>query len=561
MDEIQNKTVDGAVFERLVLSGAANLKAHARTVDELNVFPIPDGDTGENMCMTICGGLDGMKKVESNSVEEKAKALSDGMLLNARGNSGVILSQLFRGMAEGFAGVERATLYDVAQALDRGVECAYGAVVNPVEGTILTVAREASEYARSRISEGSTLESFAFDYFTEAKASLKRTPELLAVLKEAGVTDSGGAGLMYIAEGTLSAARGADIVDESSEQAKKIDLDFDKFTENSVMEFGYCTEILLRLQRAKTNLDMFTPQIFIDYLTAIGGDSIVAFVTGTVLKVHVHTMTPWKVLEFAQRYGEFLTVKIENMTLQHNETTVVKDGERLIDDDDLRVEKPRKKFGLVTVATGSGLISAFKECGADVVIDGGQGKNPSTDDFIKAFDQTNAEYIFVLPNNGNIILAAKQAADMYKKSEITVIESKNIGQAYAALTLLDYSDDDAEKIAQKLREDMNDVKTGMITCSVRDANLNGVEISNGDYIGFTDKTMLVSEKKKVNAFIELAEIMNTGRYEFCIVVFGKDATVAERDAASSYITEKYPSVEFYTIDGGQEVYDYILILE
>ena len=390
MDEIQNKTVDGAVFERLVLSGAANLKAHARTVDELNVFPIPDGDTGENMCMTICGGLDGMKKVESNSVEEKAKALSDGMLLNARGNSGVILSQLFRGMAEGFAGVERATLYDVAQALDRGVECAYGAVVNPVEGTILTVAREASEYARSRISEGSTLESFAFDYFTEAKASLKRTPELLAVLKEAGVTDSGGAGLMYIAEGTLSAARGADIVDESSEQAKKIDLDFDKFTENSVMEFGYCTEILLRLQRAKTNLDMFTPQIFIDYLTAIGGDSIVAFVTGTVLKVHVHTMTPWKVLEFAQRYGEFLTVKIENMTLQHNETTVVKDGERLIDDDDLRVEKPRKKFGLVTVATGNGLISAFKECGADVVIDGGQGKNPSTDDFIKAFEQTNA---------------------------------------------------------------------------------------------------------------------------------------------------------------------------
>lgn len=561
MDEIQNKTVDGAVFERLVLSGAANLKAHARTVDELNVFPIPDGDTGENMCMTICGGLDGMKKVESNSVEEKAKALSDGMLLNARGNSGVILSQLFRGMAEGFAGVERATLYDVAQALDRGVECAYGAVVNPVEGTILTVAREASEYARSRISEGSTLESFALDYFTEAKASLKRTPELLAVLKEAGVTDSGGAGLMYIAEGTLSAARGADIVDESSEQVKKIDLDFDKFTENSVMEFGYCTEILLRLQRAKTNLDMFTPQIFIDYLTAIGGDSIVAFVTGTVLKVHVHTMTPWKVLEFAQRYGEFLTVKIENMTLQHNETTVVKDGERLIDDDELRVEKPRKKFGLVTVATGDGLISAFKECGADVVIDGGQGKNPSADDFMKAFDQTNAEFIFVLPNNGNIILAAKQAADLYKKSEITVIESKNIGQAYAALTLLDYSDDDAEKIAQKLREDMSDVKTGMITCSVRDANLNGVEISNGDYIGFTDKTMLVSEKKKENAFIELAEIMNAGRYEFCIVVFGKDATAAERDAASSYITEKYPSVEFYTIDGGQEVYDYILILE
>ena len=223
----------------------------------------------------------------------------------------------------------------------------------------------------------------------------------------------------------------------------KTEIDFDKFTEDSVMEFGYCTEILLRLQRSKTNLETFTPQIFVDYLTSIGGDSIVAFVTGTVLKVHVHTMTPWKVLEFAQRYGEFLTVKIENMTLQHNETTVVKKGERLIDDDDLRVEKPRKKFGLVTVATGEGLISAFKECGADVVIDGGQGKNPSADDFMHAFDQTNADHIFVLPNNGNIILAARQAAELYDKSDIIIIESKNIGQAYSALTLLDYSEDDA----------------------------------------------------------------------------------------------------------------------
>ena len=351
MDEMQNKVVDGATFQRLVLSGAANLKAHARTVDELNVFPIPDGDTGENMCMTINGGLDGMKNVAANSVQEKAKALSDGMLLNARGNSGVILSQLFRGMAEGFVGVERATLHDVATALDKGVECAYKAVVNPVEGTILTVAREAAAYARERITPDSSLESFALDYFNEAKASLKRTPELLAVLKEAGVTDSGGAGFMYIAEGTLSAVRGEDVVDNSNEKTKKIEIDFDKFTEDSVMEFGYCTEILLRLQRAKTNLETFTPQIFVDYLTSIGGDSIVAFVTGTVLKVHVHTMTPWKVLEFAQRYGEFLTIKIENMTLQHNETTVVKQGERLIDDDELRVEKPRKKFGLVTVAT------------------------------------------------------------------------------------------------------------------------------------------------------------------------------------------------------------------
>ena len=562
-DENQIRTVDGEEFQRLVLSGAANLKAHARTVDELNVFPIPDGDTGENMCMTIIGGLDAMKRVEDNSVEKKSKALSDGMLLNARGNSGVILSQMFRGMAEGFAGIECATIEDFAVALKKGVECAYNAVVNPVEGTILTVAREAAAYAHSRINENSTLASVALDYFTECKASLKRTPELLAVLKEAGVTDSGGAGLMYLAEGSLSAARGDDVVDEglSAGVSQKIELDFNKFTEDSVMEYGYCTEILLRLQRAKTDLESFTPQIFIDYLTEMGGDSIVAFVNGTVLKVHVHTMTPWKVLEFAQRYGEFLTIKIENMTLQHNETTIVKEGERRIDDDELRVEKPRKKFGLVTVASGAGLISAFEECGADVVIDGGQGKNPSAEDFIKAFDRTNAEHIFVLPNNGNIILAAKQAAELYEKSDVIVIESKNIGQAYSALTLLDYSDDDAEKIAAKLREDMCGVSTGMVTCSVRDAHLNGVDIALGDYIGFTDKTMLTSEKKKEDAFRSLADKMKVGENEFCIVVFGKDASESERKAAAAHIEENYPGVEFYTIDGGQDVYDYILILE
>lgn len=553
----QSKTVDGNIFERLMLSGAANLKFHAATVDGLNVFPIPDGDTGENMCMTINGGIQPMKNVEKNSLCEKAKAFSEGMLLSARGNSGVILSQLFYGTAAALAKKEQVSLYDLADSFERGVECAYKAVVKPVEGTILTVAREAAAFAKSRINKESTLESFTTDYLSEAKASLKRTPELLAVLKEAGVTDSGGAGLMYIAEGMMLAAQNNDVKAETETAYSAANPDFDKFTEDSEMQFGYCTEFLLRLQNAKTDIKNFTPDIFIDYLSCIG-DSVVAFLNGTILKIHVHTMTPWKVLEFAQRYGEFLTLKIENMTLQHNDLSrqpVVSD------ESELRVKKPRGQFGLVTVAAGEGVISVFKECGADVVIDGGHGKNPSTDDFIKAFDEVNADHIFVLPNNSNIILAARQAASMYRDSEIIVIESKNIGQAYSALSLLDYSSGDAEKIARKIRSDMDGVVTGMVTRSVRDATLNGIEISNNDFIGFTDKTMLAAEKDKTLVFKELAEKMGIDEKQYCIVIYGKDASEEDCSAAENYVCRNYPKVEYYAMYGGQDVYDYILILE
>ena len=558
MNMQRQKVVDGNIFERLILSGAANLKAHADTVNQLNVFPIPDGDTGENMCMTINGGIAPMKNVEKNSVGEKAKALSEGMLLSARGNSGVILAQLFRGLAKGLESKETVDLENFATAFRQGVQCAYDAVVQPVEGTILTVAREATEYAKDRINADSTVESFVLDYLTEAKASLKRTPELLGVLKEAGVTDSGGAGLMYIAEGMLYATQDNDVKGEVYESVKTVNLDFGKFTEDSEMEYGYCTEFLLRLQRSKTDLTSFTTDIFIDYLSGIG-DSIVAFLTGTILKVHVHTMTPWKVLEFAQRYGEFLTVKIENMTLQHNE--INEESRKKTEVEELRVRKARKKFGLVTVATGEGIVGIFKECCADVVVEGGQSKNPSTNDFLHAFDEVNADYIFVLPNNGNIILAARQAADLYEGSEIIIVESKNVGQAYSALSLLDYSSDDAGVIADKLKQDMQGVATGMITRSVRDAVLNGVEIESDDFIGFTDKTMLVSRKDKTDAVCGLIDKMGIEDKEYCILVYGQNGSEYDCDAVRDYVCRHYPKVEFYSVYGGQEVYDFIVILQ
>ena len=363
---------------------------------------------------------------------------------------------------------------------------------------------------------------------------------------------------MYIAEGMLYATQDNDVKGEVYESVKTVNLDFGKFTEDSEMEYGYCTEFLLRLQRSKTDLTSFTTDIFIDYLSGIG-DSIVAFLTGTILKVHVHTMTPWKVLEFAQRYGEFLTVKIENMTLQHNE--INEESRKKTEVEELRVRKARKKFGLVTVATGEGIVGIFKECGADVVVEGGQGKNPSTNDFLHAFDEVNADYIFVLPNNGNIILAARQAADLYEGSEIIIVESKNVGQAYSALSLLDYSSDDPGVIADKLKQDMQGVATGMITRSVRDAVLNGVEIESDDFIGFTDKTMLVSRKDKTDAVCGLIDKMGIEDKEYCILVYGQNGSEYDCDAVRDYVCRHYPKVEFYSVYGGQEVYDFIVILQ
>ena len=549
------KIIDGELFERIVVAGAYNLKANIETVNDLNVFPIPDGDTGDNMYMTIKGGLSGLKSVAENSVGLKARALADGMLLNARGNSGVILSQLFAGLANGVAGLDTATVHEFGSALKVGVKQAYASVAKPVEGTMLTVAREAAEYGETHSDSSVTLGAFFDGFVKEMKVSLDNTPNLLAVLKEAGVIDSGGAGLLYIGEGMKSAVEGNEIAVTEDGASADDEIDFSKFTEDSEMIFGYCTEFLLQLQNSKVNAKEFDIQPIVDYLNTIG-DSIVAFKTGTVVKVHVHTLTPYKALEFCQQFGEFLKIKIENMTLQHNETEKKEEIAK-----PKKVKVNRTKFGLVTVATGKGLIETFMECGADVVIDGGQGKNPSIERFIEAFDDANADNIFVLPNNSNIIMAAKQARDLYKKANVYVIETKNFGQAYSILSMLDYSADDAEEIANNMKLDMANVVTGMVTSSIRDANIDGVEIGKGQYIGFTDKIMRVAKDDKIQTFMALADNLEAGNKEFMIAVYGATATEQEKQAVRELVAEKYTNIEFYEINGGQEVYDFIMILE
>ena len=552
---METKELSGELYSTLIKGGAANLRANAQIVNDLNVFPIPDGDTGENMSLTITGGVTAAAHTAAVSLSDVSDTIANGMLLSARGNSGVILSQFFSGIAKGFTGSEKADVRTVGFAFRSGVRRAYESVMKPTEGTMLTVAREATEYACNRITDDSTMESFFADVLDEMNRSLERTPQLLDVLREAGVIDSGGAGLVYIIDGMNKTLQGEHISDAALTFGNKA-VDTSKFTADSVMEFGYCTEFLLQLQSCKVDVNNFSIDPILEFLNSIG-NSIVAFKTGTIVKVHVHTMTPGKVFDFCQQFGEFLTLKCENMTLQHNET-IVKDETK---HKNAPTAAERKKFATITVATGDGIKETLKALGADIVIDGGQGKNPSSEDFIEAFENVNAETIFVLPNNGNIVMAAQLAADIYKDSKVTVIPSKSIGDGYAALSMLSYDSGDVETIANEMKESMQGVVTGEITRSVRDANIDGVDIKNNDYIGFSGKNMLASNSDKLEAVTEMLSKLEAEKHEVMIAIYGNPATTEERREFRRIAAEKFPRTEVYEIDGGQDVYDFEIILE
>ena len=552
--QLMENRMDGATFYRLVKGGAAQLRANASIVNDLNVFPIPDGDTGENMSLTIGGGIKHAGECEACPLGEVARKIADGMLLSARGNSGVILSRLFAGIAEAFDGMEDASVSETVTAMKNGVKSAYEAVLHPTEGTILTVAREATDRA-AQLEEGSSFSALGKVCMDEVDASLKRTPELLPVLKEAGVVDSGGAGLYYILDGMIRTARGEtlDASGMTAGSAAQNDVDFSKFTENSVMEYGYCTEFLLQLQTSKVDVETFSVDTLTEYLRTVG-DSIVAFRNGSIIKVHVHTMHPGEVLDHCQQFGEFLTLKIENMTLQHHETVI---------ENRFSVEKTqeKKEFGIVTVATGEGIVNTFRDLGADYVIDGGQGHNPSTEDFVNAFEAVAADTIFVLPNNGNIVMAAKQAAEIYEKSRVIVVESKNLGEGYAALTMFSDESHDADVVAEGLREAMQGVVTGLVTRAVRSAKINDVDIHENNFVGFTDKTMQVSEHTAVDTACALLGKLDASRYDILIAIYGVDVSAAEREAFRGQCSAAFPGMELYEIDGEQQVFDFILILQ
>lgn len=555
------KYLGGLLLKKMAFGGAKELRTNADEVNKLNVFPVPDGDTGDNMSMTIESGISEMESIDSDNIGTVMKSLSHGMLLGARGNSGVILSQFFAGTAKGLESADKADPETLGHALELGVQQAYSSVMTPTEGTILTVAREAVEYAVSRITPKSTIRTLFADLSKEMNRSLERTPEILTVLKEAGVVDSGAAGLFYIIDGFNRVLNGGEISDfehYSAVEKNASDPAVNSFGPDSVMTFGYCTEFLLQLQNSKTDIDNFDVEALKSFLAGVG-DSIVAFKTDSIVKVHVHTHTPEVVIEYARRFGEFITVKIENMSLQHSELEAEGDSKS---EDSKEESQSKKMYGVVTVCNGAGIENLFSELGADVTVTGGQTHNPSTSDFIEAFDKISAEHIFVLPNNSNIFMAAQQASELYEKAKIHVIPTKNIGRGYVALSSLDFDNPDVDSVISAMEIAMSRVTAGYISPSIRDADMNGIHINNGDTIGIIDKEIVVADQSRKEASAKLASMLLNMPEKFMLTVFcGADSNEEERKELEAYLSENHSSAEVYFIDGGQEIYPYIFVAE
>jgi len=532
--------LNAKTYLNLIRGGAARLSRDRETINNLNVFPIPDGDTGDNMLMTIEAGC----KASGDGVGVLADAAAKGMLLGARGNSGVILSRIFAGMAKGLAGCQEADINDFTRAMKAAVEEAYHAVSQPVEGTILTVLREGVTAAEG----SSSLEEYFDLWIAGMDLSLQHTPELLDVLKKAGVVDSGGAGLLCIAEGMRAALHGEEFASEdasSEEHAKQAPaVDLSAFTEDSVLEFGYCTEFLLRLQRCKVDLESFDESVIKDYLLT-QGDSLVFFRDGSIIKVHVHTKDPGAILSRCREWGEFLTIKVENMTLQHHENHM-----------DTRFKSAaRKALGVVAVASGEGLTSTFREMGADAVISGGQTMNPPVERFLEAFDQIHAETIIVLPNNSNIILTARQAASIYKDSRIEVVPTKSLGEGYYALANMD-AEADIDNLVAGMTEAAGSVTTGAVSVAIRDCEQG----RTGDFLGLSGKEILCGSPSRLEAALQTAQAMDASSADVLIIFRGKDAPASEAEELRASLEKSCPLTEVILMDGGQPVYDYLFLI-
>ena len=539
--------LDSLTFAAMLRQGAVALGKEKNTVNDLNVFPIPDGDTGDNMHMTLKAGCAALKD-NLGTLSEISAAASSGMLLGARGNSGVILSRIFAGLAKGLQGVIVADTKAFANAMASAVAEAYKAVPVPVEGTIITVLREGAAGADA----SADLNHYFETLLSAMQISLDHTPELLPVLKDAGVVDSGGAGLLCIFQGMNDALCGRiseeELAPASTPTTPVVELD--KFDENSTLEFGYCTEFLLRLMRSKIDLETFDEKVIIDYLNQIG-ESVVAFREGSIVKVHVHTFNPGVILNEMQKYGEFLTIKIENMSLQHHQS---------VNQNNASFKKPQQPYGIVAVASGEGLINAFRELGTDEVIAGGQTMNPSTQDFLDAFSRINAQHILVFPNNSNIKMAADQAAELYDKADIRVMPSTTIGEGYYGVGSVDRSLNDIEEVVESVNEIMQSVSTGMVSTAIRDAEGDGVTVHTGNFVGYCGKKILSASDNRLEAAKALCERLDAASRDVLLVFFGQDVPEEEAEKLVAELTATYKNLEIMLNNGTQPVYDYIFVL-
>ncbi|MGG1292468.1 DAK2 domain-containing protein [Bacillus smithii] len=553
-------SLDGKRFAEMIIAGANNLATNAQMVNALNVFPVPDGDTGTNMNLSMTSGAKEVQEHLTDHVGKTAASLARGLLMGARGNSGVILSQLFRGFAKAIEQKEWINSQEFANAFEAGVDTAYKAVMKPVEGTILTVAKDAAKKAVLTAKHERDIVKVTEALLEEAKSSLKRTPELLPVLKEVGVVDSGGQGLVLVYEGFLAALKGEQLsgtpaIEPTLDELVKAEHHkAQSFMKTEDIVYGYCTEFMVRLEKEKLKDHPFSEEKFREDLSQFG-DSLLVVADDEVAKVHIHSERPGEVLTYGQQYGSFIKIKIENMREQHSQ--IVGETHQQLHTDTKKKEK--QPYGIVTVAMGEGIAEMFKSIGASAVIPGGQTMNPSTEDIVKAAQEVNAEKVIILPNNKNIILAAEQAKEMID-AEVVVVPSKSVPQGIAAL-LAFRPDQSLEKNQAAMAEAMAHVKTGQITYAVRDTAIDGISIAKNDFMGILDGKIVTTSKDKMEAAIHLIENMVEEDSEIITIFYGEDVSKEETEELVAFIEEKYEDLEIEVHNGKQPLYSFIISIE
>jgi DAK2 domain fusion protein YloV len=560
--------LDGVLFSQMVYLGANLLSRNAKVVDALNVFPVPDGDTGTNMNLTFTTGVEELSRRESPRIGEAAAALAKGLLMGARGNSGVILSQLFRGFSKAVNGKDIVNSRQFAEALKAGVDSAYQAVMKPVEGTILTVAREAAEMAvriaRSTDDLGQVMEKT----YEQAKATLLRTPEMLPILKEVGVVDSGGQGLVFIYEGFLRALRGESASQREGEPKRsvaKVDMDQIVHEQHSAqvhlktedIRYGYCTEFMVWLKHStEANKMPFSEATFRNHLDQMG-DSLLVISDDEIVKVHIHAENPGLVLQYAQQFGSLHRIKIENMREQH--ANILREEERKASTDAAKAKAETLPYGLIAVSSGSGIAEIFRSLGVHVVVEGGQTMNPSTEDFLNAMNGLNVENVIILPNNSNIVMAAQQAAALADKP-VAVIPTKSVPQGLAALVAFN-AGEDLEANREAMTEAAAQVKTGLVTHAVRETKMGEVEIKQGDFIGIADKDIVTAQPDMLETAKALLRHLVDEDASIVTVFYGEGASAEQGEALQAMIAEEYPDVEIEMHHGGQPLYPFIFSVE
>ncbi|MPQ21479.1 DAK2 domain-containing protein [Carnobacterium divergens] len=552
--------LEGKQFQAMVAIGANRLNKNAEFVNSLNVFPVPDGDTGTNMNLSMTSGAKAVNSSTSESIGELAEALSKGLLMGARGNSGVILSQLFRGFSKAIVGKETLTASEFAAAFTNGVETAYKAVMKPVEGTILTVARESAKAGERKAKDTTDVIEVMEAVVRGAKKSLAKTPDLLPVLKEVGVVDSGGQGLLFIYEGFLEVLSG-NVVEEDyhqpnqKEMTEMVNAEHHRSVSNHIateeIKFGYCTEIMVKIGEGETVDSEFDYDTFRNHLNEIG-DSLLVVADDEIIKVHVHTERPGEVMNYGQKFGSLMKIKVDNMRLQH---------ETILEHEKETPAAPVKKipYGIIAIAAGEGVQNLFKSLGAHYIISGGQTMNPSTEDILKAVAAVNAEKVIILPNNKNIFMAADQAAEV-SETPVVVVPSKTISQGMTAMLAFNEMNDLATN-KEEMTNELENVVSGQVTVAVRDTAIDGVSISKDDYMGIIEGKIKIAKPSREEVTVETLRQMISEDSEIVTIILGEDAELAEAENIAAAIEADFEDVEVEIHEGNQPVYPYILSVE